>query len=292
MNYKLTIAIPTYNRNEILKKNLSKLLPQLSKEVVVVIYDNFSDILVSETLENELKSFDNLFVRRNKANLGLSGNLIKCIEFCDTEWVWLLGDDDEPNEAAIVNIFKYINEYPELHFVNFKSDYTLQREQDIHIKGENEFIEKIESIHNLFFMSVGLYNTKKVRPFLKFAYLYSYSVVPHFVMLLVSLKNEGEVIFSNNVVITSQGTTKEENSGWSFLPVCLGLPTITELPLKLTKKNNLKISNFIKYEFIRRPIFSLERVLQLYNLEELKVLKYNFRQPYLRLNTSISFFWK
>lgn len=288
---KLTIAIPTYNRNEILKKNISYLLPQLFEEVVIVIYDNCSDIPVSETLKEELNSFSNLKVIRNEANIGLSGNLVRCIEFCETKWVWLLSDDDEPNENAVKNIFRYINEYPELHFVNFKSNYVLQREKDIQVTGVNEFMEEAESIHNLFLMSVGLYNVEKVRPFIRFAYLYSYTLVPHFVMLVVSLKNSGKVIFSKEIVISHQGTTKEMNTGWSFLPLCLGLPTIAELPLKLTSKNNLKVAKYIKDEIIRRPFASLERVLQLYKIEDLKVLKYSFKQPYLRLNSGISIFW-
>lgn len=292
INPKLTIAIPSYNRNEILKKNLAYLLPQLFDEVNIVIYDNCSDILVSETLKNELKCFDNLKVFRNETNIGLSGNLIRCIEFCETNWVWLLSDDDEPNENAIKNIMKYINEYPDVHFLNFKSDYVPNRENDIHLAGENEFIEKAESFNNLFLMSLGVYNVQKVRPFLKFSYIYSYSLVPHFVMVIVSLKESGNVILSKDIVITSQGTTKAENAGWSFIPLCLGLPTILELPLKLTKNNNFKIFEFIKNEIVRRPIFSLERVLQLYKIETIKVLKYNFKQPYLRLNFNIPILWK
>lgn len=167
-----------------------------------------------------------------------------------------------------------------------------QRHEDIHLVGANEFVDKSESIHNMFLMSLGLYNVNRVRPFLKFAYLYAYSLVPHFVVLIVSLKNSGKVILSKDLVISSQGRTLEENSGWSFIPVCLGLPTIIELPLNLTKKNSLKISNFIKNDFIRSPFFSLERVLQLYRIEELRTLKHNFRQPYLRLNTKMSVLWQ
>ena len=48
---KLTIAIPTYNRNEILKANLEKLLPQVTDECNVVIFDNCSDTPVKEVIE-------------------------------------------------------------------------------------------------------------------------------------------------------------------------------------------------------------------------------------------------
>ena len=76
-NNLLTITIPTYNRNAILKKNLQTLLPQTKNNCEVIVIDNHSEIPVEETLKEELKEYPNLSVVRNKANVGLSGNLIK-----------------------------------------------------------------------------------------------------------------------------------------------------------------------------------------------------------------------
>ncbi|MEP7106640.1 MAG: glycosyltransferase family 2 protein [Ferruginibacter sp.] len=291
-NIRLTIAIPTYNRNELLKKNISYLLAQLTDEVSLIVYDNHSDVPVAETLKQDLENYPQLKITRNKVNIGACGNIIKCIELCETQWVWLLSDDDEPHKSAVETILKYIAVYPELHYVNFKSNYTLQREQNIHITGENEFIEKIDNIHNLFLISCGLYNVEAVRPFIKFAYLFSYSLVPHFVMVIMSLKNTGKVIFSKDLLINSQGIHKDPNQAWSYLPLSLGLPTLVELPLNLTKENHSKISGFIKNQVITRPVTSLERVLNSYKKEDINVLKYNFSQPYLRLSPGMSFFWK
>ncbi|MEO5891596.1 MAG: glycosyltransferase family 2 protein [Ferruginibacter sp.] len=289
---KLTIAIPTYNRNEILKKNIAFLLPQLTHEIALVIYDNCSDTPVADTLSQELHDYPFLKIIRNIVNIGACGNIIKCIELCETQWIWLLSDDDAAREDAITTILKYIIDYPGVHYVNFKSDYTLQRDQNILVTGENEFIEKADNMNNLFLISLGLYNVTAIRPFIRFAYLFSYSFVPHFVMLIVSLKNSGKVVFSKDPVISSQGRHTDPTKVWSYLPLCLGLPTLVELPLNLTKENYDRILQFIKYDIITRPFTSLERVLSLYKRENISVLKYNFSQPYLRLGTGISFFWK
>ena len=57
---KLTIAIPTYNRNEILKANLGKLLPQVTKECRVIIFDNCSDVPVKDSIQNLLEVYSHI----------------------------------------------------------------------------------------------------------------------------------------------------------------------------------------------------------------------------------------
>ena len=60
---KLTIAIPTYNRNEILYKKIEKLLPQITDECRVVIFDNCSDVPVKDTIENLMENFSYIDLR-------------------------------------------------------------------------------------------------------------------------------------------------------------------------------------------------------------------------------------
>jgi len=87
----LTIAIPTFNRNIQLQSNLACILRQNISNVSILVIDNCSDIPVVDTLAKELEIFgDTLKVVRNRANVGLAGNFIKCIELCETKWMWLL----------------------------------------------------------------------------------------------------------------------------------------------------------------------------------------------------------
>ena len=94
---KLTIAIPTYNRNEILKANLEKLLPQVTDECNVVIFDNCSDTPVKEVIEELVNTYPdiNISIVRNRYNIGMTANILKCFEQCSDTWLWILGDDDE-----------------------------------------------------------------------------------------------------------------------------------------------------------------------------------------------------
>lgn len=288
----LTITIPTYNRNDILKQHLNALLPQLTKHISIVVYDNFSDVPVAETLKNEIKNYSNLKVIRNKVNVGACANIIKCIEECDSKWMWLLSDDDTPLENSIKTALEYISLYPDASNINFKSEYTFQREKDILIEGQNEFIEKIDNINNFFLISLNIYNIEKIKFNLRFAHIFSYTMVPHFVLLLISLVDKNIVIFAKEKLVIQNNTDKEINESWSPIPLCMGLPLLFELPINVTKKNRQKLTELIM-PIIGSPRRSLVRIADLYdNKENIDIWKYNFEQPYVRLSKKKSFIWQ
>lgn len=288
----LTIAIPTYNRNNILKQNLLGLLMQLTNQIRIVVYDNFSDFPVAQTLCKEIQKYPNLKIIRNKANVGLSGNIIKCIEECDSKWVWLLSDDETPLDNAVTTVLKYINLYPDTNNINFKSKYTIQREDDTLIKGQNELIEGIDNINNFFLISLNIYNVEKIKPNLRFMYIFSYTIVPHFVLLIISLSESNTVILANETLVISDNTYEELDQRWSAIPLCMGLPLLFELPINVTKKNRQKLTQLIM-PIIGRPLNSLVRVASLYNKKEnIDIWKYNFEQPYLRLSQKLPFLWQ
>ncbi|RZK28376.1 MAG: glycosyltransferase family 2 protein, partial [Hymenobacter sp.] len=106
----LTIAIPTYNRNERLARSLEILVPQLSAGVKLVIIDNCSSVPIKDTVEPYLLS--NVKVVRNTYNIGMAANILRCFENCDTEWLWVLGDDDPPHKNAVEIIIQEIKAHP------------------------------------------------------------------------------------------------------------------------------------------------------------------------------------
>lgn len=104
----LTVAIPTYDRNAILRKHLALLMPQLTPDCELLIIDNCSPTPVIETIGDLLDSYPevNARVERNRVNIGAGANLLRCIERCETEWIWVLSDDDLPKPDAIETILK------------------------------------------------------------------------------------------------------------------------------------------------------------------------------------------
>lgn len=293
----LTIAIPTFNRNLILKKNLQSILRQFDNRFQIVIIDNHSDIPVTETLADEIASFGHLEVIRNKANVGLSGNVIKCFELCKTEWLWVLGDDDE----ALPNIVPLIEEYLTMHsdvwYFNFNSDLVemntgKDRYMDTITIGINQFFEKIDSTSNVIFISSGIYNVPKTFHAIKFAYLFSYTVCPHYAYLLMALGKQGKVLLSKQHLVTRfRDDFKTANYSWSRLYTDLAVPTLYELPLELTKENKKRWAIHLQ-NGLSRPIRVLSELIPYIHTKNKSELNYLFTQINLRRPLGLPILWK
>jgi glycosyltransferase involved in cell wall biosynthesis len=93
---RLTIAIPTFNRSNKIKKLyedfLSKVIVEL-EDVEIIICDN-SDFEHSEINKATfIKS--NIRYIANETNIGYPNNLIRCLSEATGEFVWIVSDDDD-----------------------------------------------------------------------------------------------------------------------------------------------------------------------------------------------------
>jgi glycosyltransferase involved in cell wall biosynthesis len=105
----LTIAIPTWNRAEILNQSLERLFPQLRENqllIEVIISDNAStDNTYNVVVENIRKyRLTNVKYRRNENNIGHYGNYRMCRKHSIGEYLWLLSDDDHVKPGIINEI--------------------------------------------------------------------------------------------------------------------------------------------------------------------------------------------
>jgi glycosyltransferase involved in cell wall biosynthesis len=92
---RVTIAIPTYRRAELLREALeSALCQQDYEEYDVIVVDNDPD--ADRGTERVVSSFPRrrLSYYRNSANLGMAGNWNRCFELARGAYVVLLHDDD------------------------------------------------------------------------------------------------------------------------------------------------------------------------------------------------------
>lgn len=234
----LTIAIPTYNRNETLLQNLHHLAQQLSPACRLLILDNCSDIPVSETLSGFSRQFPEIALQviRNKANIGANANVLRCFELCDTEWLWVLGDDDEVTPHAIETIFTYTALYPASVFFNFSSDIYL-REELFSTHGVAEFVHRFESFPNVLFISSGVYKVAAFTPYLRLGYSSIYSMAPHFAMLLSTLGQDGQCCLAPEQIV--RWVPPPPHQQWSFLTLGLGVMTLLDLPLNPVVRSDL-----------------------------------------------------
>ncbi|MBB3195168.1 glycosyltransferase family 2 protein [Roseateles terrae] len=89
----LSLAIPTYNRSEILLENLRAMLPDLmAHQVAVFISDDSTDDLTAQKVRALQQEYPLLTYRRNEPRHGHDANFFATVSMPDTDYVWYLGD--------------------------------------------------------------------------------------------------------------------------------------------------------------------------------------------------------
>jgi glycosyltransferase involved in cell wall biosynthesis len=122
----LTCAITTYNRAPWLKHSLSRLLEVTRpwRDVVeVVVCDNASSDHTSDVVA-QFRSERNFGAHRNRANLGMLGNLGTTAQASRGAFVWLLGDDDLVVDGAIENLLEGLATHPDVEMAYMNYAYT------------------------------------------------------------------------------------------------------------------------------------------------------------------------
>lgn len=109
MKNKLAIAIPTYNRPDILKFNLLQIIDELIQYNISVYISDDSTNSETELMIANLKNKHSLFFyKKNKIGLGHDRNCISTILMVEEEYVWYLGDSMVLKKGAIKKILEVI----------------------------------------------------------------------------------------------------------------------------------------------------------------------------------------
>ena len=166
----LTIAIPTYNRVDSLKRSLQLALDYFyDNNVEIFISDNASTDYTKKYIESMQKKYPRLGYFCNEKNLGLDGNFLNCMKKASGEYLWMLSDDDYIVDGCKEWIFKALNELPVFIHLNTsgilkeggisKPRFT-EGELDI-MTNRNEFLAKV-GIYITFVTSM-IYRTDYIR---------------------------------------------------------------------------------------------------------------------------------
>lgn len=118
-NKRLSLAIPTYHRPEVVLNNIRVMLPELVKFSILVYVSDDSTDSKTETVINELKAVHPLIIyRRNDPCLGHDSNLFSTLGMPDTDFVWLLGDSLFVKPGGLEHILNSLTDDLDLCFVN------------------------------------------------------------------------------------------------------------------------------------------------------------------------------
>lgn len=100
----LTIAIPTYNRADLLQSSLDRIaieIEGLQDQVDIFISDNASTDDTPAVVSRFAQGRQNVRVVRNDTNVGADGNISRCYLAADSAFLWILGDDDLPQIGTV-----------------------------------------------------------------------------------------------------------------------------------------------------------------------------------------------
>ena len=214
--YKLTIGIPTYNRNKILLRTVQRISDQLEENIELLIIDNNSDTPVSETLD--IKNNKNIRIIKNKTNIGGNANLLRCAEEAKGEYLWVLGDDDLPANNALKYILDLLESDKDFLWLNFKSnDFINQpiRHQRSKIYTLRIFLKSLSSISELVFISNNVVKTELIKQGMHYGFLHLDKHFPTGVAAIQGLvdgNHDGSYLIDNIDLFESIGNINEENT--------------------------------------------------------------------------------
>lgn len=235
VNIRLTVAIPTFNRNEILKANLAKLIPQLNSACELVILDNCSTVPVEDTLRDILATAEDVRIRiiRHRANVGGNENILRCIEYAQGEFVWILGDDDQPADSAAVNIFAELDQHPDALVVNMYATCAGhgKRTGTRILSGSAEYLSASKSLGELIFISSMVLRVDHALPYMSEAHNWQSTCAAQLIVAAMMLRPDGKAVMSSREVVCDIGAAaRSDESKKSLITIGLGVPTLLYAP--------------------------------------------------------------
>lgn len=222
----LTVIIPTYDRPEKLKALVNALQRQRSDAWRLIVVDNHSMVPVRDILPKDV------YVVRNPVNIGVAGNFPRCFEIAETDWVWLIGDDDMIDEDAIERVLTTLKCYPDAAIINFGCHGVTDNRSEVHIlNGVEEFLKKSDSLRASIWISANIHSRKHYWPWLGLAYRFGNTQSAHYVLLLLSLIKGGVYVQIPSPVCRQTEMTSVSTSQSELMNAVMA---VADLPL--TKK--------------------------------------------------------
>ena len=123
MSTLLTISIPTYNRAQMLDRQLNWLASDISGyegDCEIIISDNCSTDNTGEVVErwkSALSPRISFTYYSNEENIGGMANIVSCLRKATGKFVWSLGDDDSAQNGTIGYLLSEIKKHSNLSLI-------------------------------------------------------------------------------------------------------------------------------------------------------------------------------
>jgi abequosyltransferase len=112
INSKLAIAIPTYNRAEIVRDSICSIIDEVKEHSIPIYVSDNSSNDDTESIIGELKKrYEFIFYYKNTDDLGHDKNSFYVAQLPESDYVWLLGDSLLLKEGTVKNILGTIEKH-------------------------------------------------------------------------------------------------------------------------------------------------------------------------------------
>ena len=233
MNKFLTIVIPTYNR----EKQLIRLLKSIERQnaidsYYIVILDNHSDYDVEASLKEQFSGyfFENIQFYHRPYNAGGDYNIGSSFLFAKSQYLWIIGDDDEVVDGCIDAIENNISRYPDMPLFKYQIKGNARYKEDIVIKNIEDFNYQYKRGYfiagDVIFMSNNIFNLPALGEYISTALYYSYCSIPHAIPMLRCMADERPFLWSHHEIIKYNAP---EGDHWNFLKIATSFSTILDI---------------------------------------------------------------
>jgi len=225
---KLFIYLPTYNRPESLRRQLTALLPQVEKfpqDVRVLISDNASNKYIQDDILRGLPTLQNVEVRRNGGNIEGNANIALGFVFArPDEFLWILSDNDILSSSAVSYLMTILD--IDVDFYCFILGIDSMKE----VQHDWKSGWQIPMDWRMGLISDALYNMNTVRDVVREAFFFHNSSFPHLAVACAAGRKKGVTRFRllpRQKLNAYEASSKEQPTDYSVAQV--GMPLLAPL---------------------------------------------------------------
>lgn len=131
MKTRLSICIPTYNREPFLRELLNSIIEQANPaDVQIAISDNASSDKTMELVDEFKKKYSNIVYFQWPKNMGADRNYLKAVEIANGDYCWLMGSDDYVPAEAIKKVLARLKDADIYIIGRTEANFHLEKLQD------------------------------------------------------------------------------------------------------------------------------------------------------------------
>ena len=170
MKFKVTISILTFNRAQKLYQILNDIYLQNENNFYkIIIYDNCSTDNTIKIIKKFKLKINNLKHVRQKKNIGFFNNYMQAISKCNTNYIWVLGDDDRINEGGLKLVKNFILKNESFALLTLGSVNLNNQNSNINVNPKNYINKRTfdlkKDIYKMGEISRNIFNFKEINNF-------------------------------------------------------------------------------------------------------------------------------